>query len=195
MLIISTYLVSRFLFLAKGVEYDASGLGWHWQYLDVTILRNNLLAGVLYQHSQPPLFNLLLGVVLKFFPDNYEYVFVALYCLCGLVLYFSIYKILHIAEFGSWAAFGVATIFIVSPEAVLYENWLSYTWPIATILTFAAYVLLLYEKTSRLKYAVVFLVTICVVCLTRSAFLVDSCDTFTKSEIDCCCLSMCSSLG
>jgi hypothetical protein len=46
-----------------------------WQYLDPLILKTDLLRGLYYLHSQPPLFNWLLGVILQLFPNHYEFVF------------------------------------------------------------------------------------------------------------------------
>ncbi|MFC1600883.1 ArnT family glycosyltransferase [Candidatus Sumerlaeota bacterium] len=169
-ILIGVYLVSRIIVLALGVRFDASSLDSFWQYLDLSILQNGLLQGVYYQHSQPPLFNIFLGVVLKLFPASYVYVFAALYYLCGLLIYFLIYQLLCLAKFNSRLALALATIFIVAPGAILYEQWLFYTWPVAALLTFAAYAFFLYEKTQLLRYAVCFLIAISIVCLTRSAF-------------------------
>lgn len=170
LLITTIYLLSRFVFFVSGIKFDVSSLDYFFQYLDINILQDNLINGVYYQHSQPPLFNIFLGVVLKLFPVNYEYVFAIFFYFCGLTTYFLIYKILCLVRFNSWTAFGVATIFVIFPEAILYENWLFYTWPVATLLTFAAYELLLYEKTLRLQNGVLFLIAISTVCLTRSMF-------------------------
>lgn len=88
----------------------------------------------------------------------------------GFVAYFLIYNILININFGKLASFFLSTLFIVTPAVVLYENWLFYTWPIATLIAFTAYMLLLYEKTSKTKYGIIFFVSIGILCLTRSMF-------------------------
>ena len=169
-LIIAIYLISRIVFYIIGINFDSSGLETHWQYLDISILKHDLIKGVYYQHSQPPFFNIFLGVVLKLFPENYEHVFAIFYYFCGFTIYYLIYKILRLVKFNSWMAFGIATIFIITPEAILFENWLFYTWPVATLLIFSVYELFLYEKTLRLKNGFLFLTAIGIVCLSRSMF-------------------------
>lgn len=169
-LIISIYLLSRIIFIKLGIKFDISSLEYFAQYLDINILKDDLINGIYFQHSQPPLFNMFLGIILKLFPEKYELIFTIFYYFCGFTTYLLIYKILCLVKFDSWIALCIATIFILTPEAILYENWLFYTWPIATLLTLAAYELLLYEKTLQLRNGVIFLIAIMFVCLTRSMF-------------------------
>ncbi len=170
LLIVSFYILSRLAFAASGIRFDMTLLDLAWQNLDVVSLQNDLARSVFYQHSQPPLFNFLLGVVLKLFPESYPVVFELMFHVCGLVIFFLLFKILRHFEFGSWGALAIAAIFSISPEAILYENWLFYTWPIATLLTFATYVLLRYQATRLPRYAALFILSIAVLCLTRSMF-------------------------
>ena len=65
LLVVLLFAVSRLL--ARGVfglRFDAATLDY-WQVLDPQLLRTDLLRSVLFQHGQPPLFNIFLGVVLK----------------------------------------------------------------------------------------------------------------------------------
>ena len=63
--------LSRVIFFFCGVRYNANLLFQGWQFLDVELLKHRLLESLYYQHSQPPLFNLFLGLVLKAAPENY----------------------------------------------------------------------------------------------------------------------------
>ncbi len=40
-----------------------------WQALDTDLLRNDLLTSLFYLHTQPPLFNLFAGMIIKVFSD------------------------------------------------------------------------------------------------------------------------------
>lgn len=169
--IVFVYLASRYWWCFKsGIDFDYSSLIWGWQYLDLKILKEDLVTAIFYQHAQPPLFNAFIGIVLKIFPIFFKHAFTLVFYLCSLAIYFLIYKILYRLKFDSWMAFGIATLFIVSPEAILYENHLFYTWPVTALLTLAAYALLRYEKTLRIRDGVVFIISIGAVCLTRSMF-------------------------
>src|SRR5262245_2635671 len=71
-----------------GIRFDASPLQWYWQYLDPSLLEKKLLGSLFYLHSQPPLFNLFLGVIAKVFPpEARDEAFAAIYYLAGYALY------------------------------------------------------------------------------------------------------------
>ncbi|PKQ28281.1 MAG: hypothetical protein CVT63_03545 [Candidatus Anoxymicrobium japonicum] len=149
---LALYLVAVFalfqaLYFALGVRFDGSSLPWFWQYLDPALLRTRLLESVLYLHSQPPLFNLFLGIVLKLAPDREMLLFQAIYLVCGLVFYWSIFSLQVELGVSKTIALILSTLFMASPSFVLYENWLFYTFPLATLVTLSA--LLLYEALAR----------------------------------------------
>jgi hypothetical protein len=73
-------------------------------------------------------------------------------------------------HFGFWVSFGAATLFIFSPEAILFENWPFYTWPVTALVVVTAYFFFRYEKTLQTKYAAAFFLLVTIICLTRSAF-------------------------
>ena len=170
LLLTSVFILSRLLFHAMGVRFDASGIDWYWQYLDMELLKSDLLRSVYYQHSQPPGFNLFLGIVLKLFPNAYLFVVAFIFKGLGLALYYLIFRTLNLAGFRPRTAFLAATLFILAPTAVLYENWLFYTWPTAVLLAGAAHRLLLFETRRRTRDALLYLAVVAAVCLTRSMF-------------------------
>ncbi len=72
---VSSEVLARYL----GIRFATETLGTLYQYLDLTVLREDLARGLYYRHAQPPLFNFFLGVVVKMFPESYSAVFSALY--------------------------------------------------------------------------------------------------------------------
>ena len=164
------FALSRLFFWLMGVRYDASPLGRFWQYLDIGILQQRLLPGLLHLHSQPPAFNLFLGLVLKLCPVSTALCFQIVYALLGFLLYCLLYFFLRLSRFSRPMAFLCAILFAVSPSSILYENWLFYSYPVAVLLALAAVALHRFQDTRRTIYAGVFLLSIAVVCLTWSAF-------------------------
>lgn len=170
LVLLVSFLVSRLVFWFFGVTYDASTIDWFWQYLDVQVLQGRLTAGLFYLHSQPPGFNLFLGLVLKACPVMFAGCFHILYVAMGFVLYCALYRVLRLADFSRVAALICAFCFIISPNSILYENWLFYTYPVAMLLALAALALAKFEKNSRVEFAAIFLCIVVLVCLTRAMF-------------------------
>jgi hypothetical protein len=63
--IVVFYLASRRLLHLAGVEFDSVGVQIYWQILPYHLLRDELWTSLWYLHSQPPLFNLLLGLAFQ----------------------------------------------------------------------------------------------------------------------------------
>ncbi len=164
------FFLSRIALAYQGIAYDSSSIGWFWQYLDIELLRNNLAESLFYLHSQPPLFNLFLGLTLKLFPVSYEIVFQCIYLGMSFVIYALLFVILKAYGLKQLLAFCLATIFIISPEAILYENWLFYTWPIVFFLVASVFFLQKYQITRNPQYALIFFLIITIIAFTRSTF-------------------------
>ena len=164
------FLLSRLIYVLIGVRFDLRPLSWFWQYLDVPILRGDLLRGCFYMHGQPPLFNLFLGVVLKLFPVHYPVAFHFAYIAFGLALCLAIYEVLNLAGCpGSWALL-FSLLYVVCPPAVLYENWLFYSYPVSVLLVVACLALAGYAKSGGGLWLVLHFLCLTALCLTRSMF-------------------------
>ena len=84
------YLLSRLMYVVGyGMAFDDSELGSAFQFLDPAELRTNPLRSVFYEHIQPPLFNLYLGLGLRF-PDPHAF-FAASFRAAGLALHLGLY--------------------------------------------------------------------------------------------------------
>lgn len=127
------FVTARLIALAVGVAPPAQ-LPDHWQFQSPQILRDDLIAGVWYMHSQPPLWNLLYGVSLKLLGDA-----TLLYATAigsNLLSSVLIYRLITRLSGAVGVAFVAAAIFAVMPAALLYENF-----PLST--SFVAAVVLL----------------------------------------------------
>ncbi len=165
------FIGSRLCYYRLGVDFDNTPLYVFMQYLDVGLLRTRLLESCWYLHSQPPLFNLFLGAVVKLAaPPLPKIVFQIIYAVFGLILYYSMYRICIKLGVSRLFAVTLSTLFIMSPDAVLYEKFLLYTYPVAALLTLAALLLANYiSGKSRLQGLAGF-VTLAGICAIWSTF-------------------------
>lgn len=163
------YLLSRLMYtVGYGVHFDDAGLGSAFQFLDPTQLRTNLVQSVFYEHIQPPLYNLYLGVGLRF-PNPHAFFAVSARVI-GLALHLGLFELTRRLGARPWIAASVATVFAFSPASILYETWLFYSFPVAAMLTLAACVLHRALETDRPRAWWAALLLLAAVVLTRSLF-------------------------
>jgi len=152
------------------VRFDHTPLFGFGQVLEVLLLKNRLIESLFYLHSQPPLFNGFLGIILKTFPGFEPLAFASIYHLFGFVFYLILYKIMRELEVRESLAFIISTIFIISPSAILYENWLFYTFPVAFLTLSSSLALLLFIKKNNFKYSLLFFSLLALLALLRQTF-------------------------
>ena len=133
------FIASRAWMAHAGVRFDASPLDYYWQYADPKLLREDLLRTVFYLHSQPPLFNLWLGCVLKLFPLHYAVAFSWTFYGLGLLLTVTMFSLLVLLRVPRWLAFVLTAVFIMSPDVILYERWLFYEYPAMVLMALLTY--------------------------------------------------------
>jgi Dolichyl-phosphate-mannose-protein mannosyltransferase len=169
--ILAAAVAARVFYYTYGqLRFDAETLDSYFQFVDPLLLRTELLETVSHLHSQPPLFNLFLGVVLKVFGESHELAFNVVYLGSGLVLVLSMFHLqLRLGVVPPLAAV-VTGLFAVSPVTVLYENWLYPTYLVAALLTLATLLLHRYLTHERLGDAVGFFAVLGTVVLTRGMF-------------------------
>src|SRR5216684_6256511 len=73
--ILFAFALSRVLYYAAGVRFDARPIDHFFQFLDPELLKHRLLESLLYLHVQPPGFNLYVALILKLFPAHYAEAF------------------------------------------------------------------------------------------------------------------------
>jgi len=167
---VSLFVLSQTTYILAGIRFDDGPLVNFWQYLDPELLRHNLLESCFYLHSQPPLFNLFLGIVLKLFPRNGTAVFQGLYIASGLILYLSIFILLRRLGVSRAISLALSTLFMVSPSFVLYEHWLFYTFPLTVLLTLSALLFFDVLEGRGRWTAHAFFISLLLLCMIRSLF-------------------------
>lgn len=169
-IILVVFAASRLTYWAIGVRFDSSLLCCGIQFLDVNLLQQRLLESIFNLHSQPPAFNLLLGVVLKSFPVSFESAFHVLFMGFGVVMALSMFSLGRMIGVPGSLALAFTLLYTVSPTSLLYENFLLYTYPVASLLCVAALLFAMWLRKGSTIYGVAFFSVVALVILTRSVF-------------------------
>jgi hypothetical protein len=171
-LIVIVFILSRVIFFNIGIRFDSSVLGAAWQYADPELLKHNLLQTIYYFHSQPPLFNLFLGIILKMFPQPsyYTLIFHLVYMVFGLILAISVFLVMVRLEVPIMLSVFLAVIFIINPSAILFENLLFYTYPVTALLCLSAFFLHRFQADKKLLDGIIFFILLSSIVLIRNLF-------------------------
>lgn len=164
------FILSRILFYLIGMRFDASPLSWFYQFLDPVDIKTDLLRSIFYLHIQPPLFNLLLGIVLNLSLKNSILIFHSIYLLSGLIMALILYKLLIELNISKVISLILCIFFTSSPPVILYENWLFYEYPSALLLLTSSYLLYHYLKNKKFTSLFLFFLCISVQILLRTIF-------------------------
>lgn len=166
------FVVSRLLLVALGVRFDISLMPWLWQLLDVRLLQHHLAQSLWNLHSQPPVFNLLVGLVLKLFPHHVAGAFHLVFLVLGLAAALALEVVLERLSFGPRVAVALAVVISCSPFWLVYENWLYYEYIVMTLLVIAALALSEFARSWRARWGVAFFALLALVVYTRASFQV-----------------------
>lgn len=168
--VVVSFGASELLARALGIRFASETLGTLYQYLDPAILKDDLAKGLYYLHAQPPLFNLGLGEVLKLFPESFPLAFSMLLGASALALLLATAWLIRRLGVPDWISGVVVLFFALSPNFLVYRNWLFYTLPVALLLVGCGIALLLYCESGRRLPLASFAVLAFALMMTRSLF-------------------------
>jgi len=169
-ILLAFFIISRIFIKLSGVTFDYRALITYWQYLDVESLKHNLLISLWYQHSQPPVFNFLLGLILKcsgsYAPVAFEIIFL-------WITFINACLLLHIVKTVTVAGrlpLFISLLYLLSPATILFENELFYTSFISMLLLLIVYFIITFQnKQSWLNTAGLFCM-LTLLSLTKSIY-------------------------
>jgi len=121
-------------------------------------------------HIQPPLYNLWVGVVLRWSPFSAAFTFQVASFACGVVLVLATRLLLVELGFAPWAATAAACVVAADPILLAYENTITYEYFTATLLVCSAVMCARCVRTRRLSPFAWFVGLLTVVVLTRALF-------------------------
>jgi hypothetical protein len=168
--VVVIFAASEVLARAVGIRFASETLGTLYQYLDPAILQEDLARGLYYLHAQPPLFNLALGVVLKLFPESFPIAFSMLMGASALALLLAMAWLMLRLGAPGWIAGVIVLSFALSPNFLVYRNWLFYTLPVALMLVVSGIALLRYLDGGGTLALVSFYAVAGAAMMTRSVF-------------------------
>jgi hypothetical protein len=177
--LVVAYAVTRVWAALAGVRYDDSVLRGTpltdmWQLLDVRLLRDHLATSVWHLSSQPPLFNLYAGVLVKLPTGLRRPVEVACALTLGLAMVVCAYLLQVELRVPRVAALVVTLVVVVaSPAYLLYENWLNYAYPTAAFGTVGAWCLARFLRTGRARFGLGFFGAYAAMVLLNSTYQVE----------------------
>lgn len=169
-IIIIIYLISRFIASIFHIEFQYNSLYSYWQYLDVETLKHNLLNGVWYNHSQPPLFNIFIGTILKIFGNDSDIAFSLIFKIIGLSNAILLYIIIRNLTYSKNISLLISLFYILSPAAIAIETELFYTTFITLLLLICFYFILKLESEILWKSVIGIFIPLLFICLTRSMY-------------------------
>jgi len=169
-ILISIFILSRIIVMALGLHLNIWALYSYWQYLDVVTLKQHLLTGIWYDHAQPPVFNLLLGIILKISGNYAVFVFDFLFKIISLVNILLLFSIIRKLTVVPLLPFLMACIYMLSPATLIFECELFYTSFISMLLLLSVTYMIRFSETGNWKNAAGILFPLVLLCLTRSVY-------------------------
>ena len=169
-LLTGAFVVSRMVYAALGVRFDASPLGTYWQYVDAELLRDDLWRSLWFMHAQPPLYNLLVGGALELGGGAWVGVLHAVSLAAGLLLTLSLHRLLRAVGAGPRTALALTALLALAPPAVLYETWLYVDYLVTALLVVTALHLHRFAATGRWPSLAVVLAAASFIVLSRTIF-------------------------
>ncbi len=169
-ILVCLFIVTRVLmYMVRPFYFDP--ITFYMQYLDPVVLKNDLLNGLWHLHSQPPLFNAFLGLLLKFSPEGMApLVCQGIYSLMTLAVVLGVYEILRFKKTPAWLCFVASCLVMLFPTVIKAETWLFYSCPVIFLIMMSTVCLARFaEKGSAVHFAL-FILLAAVLVLTRSFF-------------------------
>ena len=145
--LIGAWVVAQLAYWAAGVRFDSSSRTPFWQFLDPAYLSASPVKSLFYLHAQPPLFNAFLWLAETVSPLGLRTTANITSLALGLVLTLASAALARELGIGSRGAVVVGLLVGCNPVAVLYQNWLYPTFPIAVTLVLTALALARFERS------------------------------------------------
>jgi len=173
-LIIVIVFISSKIIIYQNFLQIHSGFESYWQLAHVDLLRNDLFDTIKYLHMQPPLWNLIVGLLLKISDGNYEF---SSKIILNIHWFFSFFILLIIKYFceefnlNSLSKSIIYLIFIFHPSIIFFENIPYYAHSVVFLFTVMSLLIYKLQKTNKYKYEIYFYLIITILIYLISAFV------------------------
>jgi hypothetical protein len=170
--VVGGFFAARIALWATGTRFSLVSLEYPslWHLLDPAWLKSHPLGPIWDQHTQPPVFNTFVGLVLRWspFPDGIS--FQLLYLAFGLASALALNSILRQAGCRWWIAAAVTVVVFSDPIVIRYEHQLTYECLVSTLLLGSIWAALRYATAPNLRWLGAFLAVATTLVLTRAVF-------------------------
>lgn len=165
---VAVFLAIRIAYWLTGGGLSTAAIGTSWQLIDAHQLAAHPLQSLTVLHIQPPLFNLFVGVVLRWSPLPAALSFQILYTVCGLGIVIALRVLLLEFGFAPLAATIGTTAVAANPILLGYENIVTYEYPVAFLLLLSVLACLRYAERRSLRNLLGFVSLLTAIALTRA---------------------------
>ncbi len=166
--VIAAFLAVRISYWVTGGGFSTTALADSWQLLDLHQLVDHPFQSVWLLHTQPPLFNLFVGTVLRWSPLPSSLTFQLVYLVLSLVLVVALRSLLIELGFAAFAATAGAAVVACDPGLLSYENAIIYELPVAALLVVSGLLCARYARTRRARALIALVLVMTVIVMTRA---------------------------
>jgi len=156
-LLILFFLVRAVVFFLN-ISPEPSNLPQQWQVLDLELLHKNFLKSLYYLHYQPPIWNFIIGLIVKVVGPDYNLILIIMHFfnLCLSIL--NIFIFLKICNFFSLNKIKIYICFFIfiifSLSYIFYENYIHYTHLTSSIYLLLILNFLNFSTTKKFCYEI-----------------------------------------
>jgi len=163
------FCISRLFYSLLDVKFESlDSTIYFLQIIDPFMLKKDLILN-LYYTSFPPFYNLIIGVLFKFFLKP-EFILYLFFLLLGIILSLSMFILMLELGINPWISFIATTFFMISPPTILYENWPFYTYFLTTFTCLTALFFIKFIRKFRLKYGISLFTCYTLLALTNARY-------------------------
>jgi hypothetical protein len=151
-IVVACFVASRIALHFAGLRYSYAGLRGNtsWQLLDTRLLKTHLISSVWHLQSQPPLYNIVSGIFLKFPTGVGNFLIVAVWTVLALIVAVVSYLLLVDLKIPPFIAAGIVVVFVIcSPTYWLYEMSYTYSFLTMAMLTVGFWLLLRFVRSDK----------------------------------------------
>ncbi|HYL78120.1 MAG TPA: hypothetical protein VEU96_28150 [Bryobacteraceae bacterium] len=170
LIVLAGYLVTRVAYYYAGIRFQAFPIREYWQFIDVRLMRFDLLRSLWYLHMQPPGFNLIIGLIVKLFPREYPVVCQLLYLGAGIGITLGLMNLMRRFRIPDSLRVILVLLFICNPGVVFYENFVIYEYLVLFLLVVAAILLFRFIETPTLGRSAAFFGSLLALVMLRNQF-------------------------
>ncbi len=166
--VVGAFLAVRIAYWAAGGGFSTTALADSWQLIDLDQLTAHPFQSVALLHTQPPLFNLFVGSVLRWSPLSIALTFQIVYFALSLILVVALRALLLELGFTAVAATAGAVVVAANPALLSYENAITYELPVTAALVVSGLLCARYARTPRARTLVALVAVMTAIVMTRA---------------------------